>query len=179
MSRFIDSIIAYRILRMLTTPFEETEAFRLGIVDNRGKELKKMRQLNTVEERDAYSILHRMIFRLKRIVEKVPLENKKLVSFAAALSLIKEHANDDSEPMNLESLYLDRLNYDLTEDLNFIKNYTDNKFILPFRAFIEEAPANNAQATPGVDGLGPDTVVVKKRKKVLKRNEVDYVSGIN
>lgn len=179
MSRFIDSIIAYRILRMLTTPFEETEAFRLGIVDNRGKELKKMRQLNTVDERDAYSILHRMIFRLKRIVEKVPLENKKLVSFAAALSLIKEHANDDSEPMNLESLYLDRLNYDLTEDLNFIKNYTDNKFILPFRAFIEEAPANNAQATPGVDGLGPDTVVVKKRKKVLKRNEVDYVSGIN
>lgn len=179
MSRFIDSIIAYRILRMLTTPFEETEAFRLGIVDNRGKELKKMRQLNTVEERDAYSILHRMIFRLKRIVEKVPLENKKLVSFAAALSLIKEHANDDSEPMNLESLYLDRLNYDLTEDLNFIKNYTDNKFILPFRAFIEEAPANNAQATSGVDGLGPDTVVVKKRKKVLKRNEVDYVSGIN
>jgi hypothetical protein len=120
-----------------------------------------------------------MIFRLKRIIEKVPIENKKLASFAAALSLIKEHANDKSEPVNLESLYLDRLNCDLTEDLNFIKNYTDNKYMLPFKAFIEEAPANNAQATPGVDGLGPDTVVVRKRKKVLKRNEVDYVSGTN
>ena len=51
--------------------------------------------------------------------------------------------------------------------------------MLPFKAFIEEAPANNAQATPGVDGLGPDTVVVRKRKKVLKRNEVNYVSGTN
>ena len=89
MTRFVDSIIAYRILRMLTTPFEETDAFRLGIVDNKGKELKKMRELNSVDERDAYSILHRMIFRLKRIIEKVPIENKKLASFAAALSLIK------------------------------------------------------------------------------------------
>ena len=179
MTRFVDSIIAYRILRMLTTPFEETDAFRLGIVDNKGKELKKMRELNSVDERDAYSILHRMIFRLKRIIEKVPIENKKLASFAAALSLIKEHAYDTSEPVNLESLYLDRLSCDLTEDLNFIKNYTDNKYMLPFKAFIEEAPANNAQATPGIDGLGPDTVVVRKRKKVLKRNEVDYVSGTN
>ena len=41
MTRFVDSISAYRILRMLTTPFEEIDAFRLGIVDARGKELKK------------------------------------------------------------------------------------------------------------------------------------------
>ncbi len=177
MTRFVDSIIAYRILRMLTTPFEDTDAFRLGIIDIKGKELKKMRELNSIDERDAYSILHRMIFRLKRIVEKVPIENKKLISFAAALSLIKEHAYDTSEPINLETMYLDRLNYDLTEDLNFIENYTANKYMLPFKAFLEDVHANNAQASPGVDGLGPDTVIVRKRKKVLKRNEVDYVSG--
>lgn len=172
MTRFVDSIIAFRILRMMTTPFEDTQAFRLGIIDNRGKELKKMRQLNTVAERDSYTILHRMIYRLKRIIEKVPTDNRKLLSFAAALSLIKEHANDITEPINLESLYLSRLSYDLTEDINFIKNYNDNKVMLPFRAFIEEAPANNAQATPGVDGLGPDVVVVRRRKKVLRRNEI-------
>lgn len=90
MGRFVDSIIAYRILRMLTTPFNETDAYRLGIIDDKGKELKKMGSLNSVDERDAYSILHRMVFRIKRIIEKVPVENKKLVSFAAALSLIKE-----------------------------------------------------------------------------------------
>ena len=44
---------------------------------------------------------------------------------------------------------------------------------------MEEAPANNAQATPGVSGLGPDTVVVRKRKRVLKRSDLDHVTGIN
>ena len=91
MGRLVDSVIAYRILRMLTTPFEETDAFKLGIIDNRGKELKKMSQLHTAAELNAYSILHRMVFRIKRIIEKVPVDNKKLVPFAAALSLVKEN----------------------------------------------------------------------------------------
>jgi len=176
MSRFVDSVIAYRILKMLTTPFEDTDAFRLGIIDRNGKELMRMQDLNTVEEKDAYSILHRMIFRLKRIVEKVPLENKKLASFAAALALIKEHTNTTIEPINLESQYLDKLNTDLTEDIKFIEKYYSNKYILPFKTFVEEAPANNAQATPGISGLGPDTVVVHKRKKVIKRDDVSYVT---
>lgn len=179
MSRFVDSVIAYRILRMLTTPFEETDAYRLGIVDAKGKELKRMRDLNNVDERDAYTILHRMIFRLKRIVEKVPVENKKLMSFAAALALIKEHANATTEPIDLEAQYLNKLHTDLTEDIQFIHNYTNNKYILPFRAFMEEAPANNAQATPGIAGLGPDLVVVRKRKKVLKRNEATNATITN
>ena len=76
MGRFVDSVIAFRILRLLTTPFSDTEAYRLGIIDEKGKELKKMAQLNTTAERDAYTILHRMVFRLKKIVEKVPIDNK-------------------------------------------------------------------------------------------------------
>ena len=48
MGRFVDSIIAYRILRMLTTPFNETDAYRLGIIDDKGKELKKMGSLNSM-----------------------------------------------------------------------------------------------------------------------------------
>ena len=90
MGKFVDSVIAFRILHMLVVPFENTEAFRLGIIDKMGKELMKMRDLNTVEERDAYTLLHRLVFRLKRIINKVPIENKKLVSLAAAYALIKE-----------------------------------------------------------------------------------------
>lgn len=175
MGRFVDSVIAYRILKMLTTPFEDTDAFRLGIIDAKGKELKKMAQLNTVEERDAYSILHRMIFRIKRIIEKVPVENKKLVSFAAALSLIKEHADAKIEPIDLEHQYLNKLQYaDLNEDIQFIQNYSNKKMMLPFKAFAEDAPANNA-GTPGVAGFTPETMGVKKKPKLLRRNEVNYV----
>ena len=38
---------------------------------------------------------------------------------------------------------------------------------MTFKQFVEEAPANNAAATPGIDGFTPDTVGVKKRKKLV------------
>jgi len=172
MGRFVDSIIAYRILRMLTTPFEETDAFRLGIIDDKGKELKKLSSLNTVEERDAYSILHRMVFRIKRIIEKVPIENKKLVSFAAALSLVKEHYELKHEPINLEELFLNKLHTDLTEELNTIKKL-GNQHMLTFKHFYEEAPANNASDSPGIAGFTPETLGVKVRPKLLRRKKIN------
>ncbi len=142
MSRFVDSVIAYRILRLLVVPFNETEAFNLGIIDQNGKELKKMSQLNTVAERDAYTILHRMIFRIKRIIQKVPIENKKLVSYAAALSLVKEHANDKYEPIDLETRFLSRLKTNLNEEIEFVEDYLSKKNTLTFRQFWEDAPAS-------------------------------------
>jgi len=174
MSRFVDSIIAYRILRMLVTPFDQTDAFRLGIVDSKGKELKKMSNLNSVDEKDAYSILHRMIFRIKRIIEKVPTENKKLASFAAALALIKEHYNSKTEPIDLEWQFMN-LNESniLDEDKKQTEQFFNKSLMLPFKLFIEEAPANNASATPGVDGFTPDTMGVRKKKKptIITRNK--------
>lgn len=169
MSRFVDSVIAYRILRLLVTPFEDTDAFKLGIIDKDGKELKKMSQLNTVTERDAYTVLHRMIFRIKKIIQKVPIENKKLVSFAAALALIKEHANDKYEPVDLESRFLNKLDATLTEEIEFIEDYFSKKNTLTFRQFWEDAPANNAAASPGVAGLTGEPPVSKKAQKRYKK----------
>lgn len=180
MARFVDSVIAYRILRMLVTPFNETDAYKQGIIDEKGKELKRMSQLNTVAERDAYTLLHRMVYRIKRIIEKVPTENKKLLSFAAALSLVKEHANANKELINLEELYLDKLNNQdiLQEDIDITHNFLSNRYLMPFKVFAEEVPANNASATPGVAGFTPDTMGVspkKKKKTILKRVEVKNV----
>lgn len=173
MSRLVDSIIAYRVLRMLVTPFEDTEAFQLGIIDKTGKELKPMRSLNSVKERDAYTILHRMIFRIKRIIEKVPVENKKLASFAAALSLVREHHANSHEPIDLEMQYINRLQEDLTDEIALVEDFISNKRMLTFKLYAEDAPANNAVATPGVDGFTPDTLGVRKKPKILKRNEVN------
>ena len=174
MGRLVDSVIAYRILRMLTTPFEETDAFKLGIIDAKGKELKKMSQLHTGDELAAYSILHRMIFRIKRIIEKVPVENKKLVTFAAALSLVKENYENNCEPIDLELQYLNRLDSDLTEEIKYVVENLNNKKIYTFKQYSEEAPANNAAATPGVAGFTPDTLGVPKSKQppLLKRKKV-------
>lgn len=169
-TRFVDSIIAYRVLALLTTQFTDTEAFKLGIIDARGKELKRMSQLNTVKERDAYTILHRLVFRLKRIIEKVPVENKKLLSFAAALALIKEELHNDKEPIDLEYRFLNTLNSNLTEEINTVNSFFIEKKLLPFKLYYEEAPANNIAATPGIDGYSPETIGVKKKSaKLYKR----------
>ena len=176
MGRLVDSVIAYRILRMLTTPFEETDAYKLGIIDNRGKELKKMSQLHTADELNAYSILHRMVFRIKRIIEKVPVDNKKLVTFAAALSLVKENYQSNCEPIDLELQYLNRLNTDLTEDIKYVKENLDTKKIYTFKQYSEDAaaPIANNAGSPGVAGFTPDTLGVPKSQQppLLKRKKV-------
>ena len=176
MGRLVDSVIAYRILRMLTTPFEETDAFKLGIIDAKGKELIPMRSLNTVNERDAYSILHRMIFRIKRIIEKVPVENKKLATFAAALSLVKENYENNCEPIDLELQYLNRLNTDLTEEIKYVVENLNTKKVYTFKQYSEDAaaPIANNAGSPGVAGFTPDTLGVPKGKQpsLLKRKKV-------
>ena len=167
MGRFVDSVITYRILRILTTPFIKTEAYKLGIIDENGKELKKMSSLQSVTERDAYTILHRMIYRIKRIIERVPVANKQIITLAAALSLIKEHTNTKNEPIDIETQYLNRLKDNLTEEVIQVNSFINEHKTLTFKQFVEEAPANNAAATPGIDGFTPDTVGVKKRKKLV------------
>jgi len=167
MGRFVDSVITYRILRILTTPFIKTEAYKLGIIDENGKELKKMSSLQSVAERDAYTILHRMIYRIKRIIERIPVANKQIITLAAALSLIKEHTSTNNEPIDIEIQYLNRLKSNLTEEIIQVNSYINEYKTLTFKQFVEEAPANNAAATPGIDGFTPDTIGVKKRKKSI------------
>ena len=87
MSRIVDNLIAYRILSMLVTPFDKTSAYRLGIIDEEGKILRKMADLRTDEERNAYTYLHRLVFNLKRILIKLPGGDSKLKNIVAAFFL--------------------------------------------------------------------------------------------
>jgi hypothetical protein len=103
-SRAIDAFITFRFLKLLVTPFDKTEAFKLGIIDNRGKVLRRYKTLERIEERQAYTILHRLVFNVKKLIEKVPGGKSRLASYAAALFLIKEHVSEmnDSDGELLE-----------------------------------------------------------------------------
>jgi hypothetical protein len=90
----IDAFITFRFLKLLVTPFNKTEAYRLGIIDERGKVLRKYKSLERIEERQAYTILHRLVFNVKKLIEKVPGGKSRLASYAAALFLIKEHVRE-------------------------------------------------------------------------------------
>ena len=90
----IDAFITFRFLKLLVTPFNKTEAFKLGIIDERGKVLRKYKTLAKIEERNSYTILHRLVFNVKKLIEKVPGGKSRLASYAAALFLIKEHVKE-------------------------------------------------------------------------------------
>ena len=101
-SRAVDALITYRIVKLLTTPFERQEAFKYGIIDKDGKVLKKSKSLKTEKERKAYTILHRFVFNLKRILQRVGL-GSKLGSFAVALALlIKENKEYEQHKVLIE-----------------------------------------------------------------------------
>jgi hypothetical protein len=86
MSRAIDLIITYRVVKMLVTPFNKFKAFDLGIIDEKGKSLIKMKDVRG-SDRKHYTMLHRFVFNLKRILQKVGL-GSRLGSFAVALALL-------------------------------------------------------------------------------------------
>ena len=102
----IDLFVAYRFLRILTTPWEDQEAFKLGIIDKDGKLLKRANELKTPEEKKSFTLLHRLIFNLKRILHKIPGVKTKIGTYATALYLLKQHfANQVEEEDTIERAF--------------------------------------------------------------------------
>ena len=86
-NRMIDLLITYRIVKLMATDFKNQEAFKYGIIDANGKQLRKNRELNTEAEKNSYTVLNRFVFNLKRILAKFGLKSS-ISNFATALALI-------------------------------------------------------------------------------------------
>lgn len=96
MGRAIDLFVTYRFIKLLTTPFEKTDAYKMGIIDADGNRTDK--KLYKEKEQKAYTILHKLVFNIKKIFSKVPGLRTKMGTYAAALFLLKdtfkEHVED-------------------------------------------------------------------------------------
>ena len=101
MGRAIDLFVTYRFIKLLVTPFEKTDAYRLGIIDKKGNRIMppptkggvrqtKPNPLGTIEEKSAYTVLHKLVFNIKKLFGKVPGLRTKLGTYAAALFLLKD-----------------------------------------------------------------------------------------
>tara|TARA_R110002073_G_scaffold2094_3_gene14586 strand:- start:101 stop:646 length:546 start_codon:yes stop_codon:yes gene_type:complete len=98
MGRVIDALIAYRVLKLLVTPFNRTKAFKFGIIDDKGKVLIKSKDLpNSGPQREAYTLLIRFVFNLKRLLSKVGIRGPLGTSAAAALAFFKEENGQNLE----------------------------------------------------------------------------------
>jgi hypothetical protein len=87
MSGAVDLYMTYRVLRRLTTPFIEWDAYRLGIIDGKGNVLKKRRDLTTIAEREAFNTFDLMIRNRKKALALIPGGSSKTATYAAALWL--------------------------------------------------------------------------------------------
>ena len=162
MTAIVDNLMAYKILKMLVTDFKDSQAAKLGIIDDKGKQLKKVSELKSQEEKNSYTYLHRLVFNMKRIINKWGGESKTK-SLIAALWLIKEYYEGSKRTTSLmESRYQE------------IYGWVDGGVVLveeelAVKRFEEEAPANNT-AGVSVDTPAPKTKDVDRYKK---KNQLD------
>lgn len=110
-SRAADVYYTYRFLRTLTTSWEDMDAYKLGLIDENGKVLKKPQ---TSEEKDAYNLFFRLVFNVKRLMERLPFGKQRIASYAAALYLIKENTGMSDEQIRQ---VFDEINLDIDDFL--------------------------------------------------------------
>lgn len=101
MSRIVDNLIAMKIVKMITQNFEDTEAFKLGIIDHQGNNIRKMNTLTTAQERDAYTYLNRLVFNMKKILNRLPGGENRMKSLVGALWLVKEYYESGARTTSL------------------------------------------------------------------------------
>ena len=135
MGRAIDLFVTYRFIKILVTPFKEQDAYKLGVIDKDGNRIlipgtNKPTILNTIKEKNSYTVLHKLVFNIKKIFAKVPGLRTKLGSYAAALFLLKDTFKEDVDPKMWEQefmKYLKENNFELDNTISEEVTLDDGK----------------------------------------------------
>jgi hypothetical protein len=142
-TRMGDFVYALRIITLLTTPWEKQAAFKFGIIDKDGNNLRKFKDLKTSEERDSFTYLHRMVFNMKRLLQTVPGGKSWLGAATASLLLLKE---------GLSELNISDKEWRMIEET-------------VFSMLDEETPTNVTGAAVSTDTPKPLGLVRRKKKE--------------
>ena len=167
----VDLFLVFNFIKRLSTPFNKWDAYKLGIIDEKGNQLIKRKDFTKRDQKDAFGIFDIMITKLKRLLEKVPGGKSRIGSYAAALYLIKEQQSIEKGGIELaESFNEVTLEEALKQYIETVKLQIVDIDELFENIFDEEVPANN---TAGVAGTGSDDTVVspKASKKYKKKNK--------
>ncbi|MBT3901946.1 MAG: hypothetical protein HOF20_03710 [Pelagibacteraceae bacterium] len=179
MGSAIDLFVAYRFIRILTTPFEKSDAFKFGIIDNKGNRIKKENsskpavELTTSELKNSYTILHKLVFNIKKIFAKVPGVKTKVGTYAAALFLLKDTFKENFEdPRFIEKTFLEYLkeNYEIDDSIS--EEVIGFGEILPKGEYILQSDILSRQS---------EDIIAKKGDKVFATQDTsptDTILGI-
>jgi len=175
-SRGADLYFVFRFLRLLTMKYESTDAYKFGIIDKKGKALKKSGDLESTKEKASYTMMHRMVFKIRRLMEKVP--GGRFVNYAAALFLLKEQNNTRvwTDDVYMKTQLLEFLETDWESDAKFLKEEVDNMDKKSFKSFLSEKTnikeSQELQAMMALDDAGIEAVINKKGKIVINKKDL-------
>ena len=180
MGRAIDLFVTYRFLRLLTTPFEKTDAYKFGIIDDKGNRIKKPNsskpavELNTAELKNSYTILHKLVFNIKKLFAKVPGLRTKVGTYAAALFLLKDTFREQVEdPDMFEKQFMKYLK---ENDVEF-----DNSISEDVIGFGEILPKGEYVLVNDILNKEEEELSAKKGDKVIAFDDeppIDTVLGV-
>lgn len=112
-SIILDTFIAYKFVKIISTPWKDMDAYKLGIIDENGKILKKRNSLKTAEERSAYpSIFYTLCWNIKKMLDRVPIINLKSrpAALIASVMMLRELcSNDMSDQTVIDQLVKEEL----------------------------------------------------------------------
>jgi len=89
MQQIVDIYIVYQIVKKITTPFEKTDAYKLGIIDGAGNVLRPRKTLS-YKEKNAWTWLDILTNNIKRAFAVLPGGASKFFSYAASYFLLRE-----------------------------------------------------------------------------------------
>jgi hypothetical protein len=159
MGRAIDLFVTYRFIRLLTTPFEKSDAYKLGIIDKDGNRTDL--KLTTSNEKNAYTVLHKLVFNIKKLFGKVPGLRTKVGTYAAALFLLKDTFKEHIEdPQMFEK--------------EFLKYLRENNIELD-DSIAEEVTLDSGKLSKGIYVLTQDVVTAEEEDEIdaLEGDEVE------
>tara|TARA_R110000782_G_scaffold102176_1_gene189138 strand:+ start:226 stop:843 length:618 start_codon:yes stop_codon:yes gene_type:complete len=180
MGRAIDLFVTYRFLKLLTTPFEKQDAFKLGIIDKDGNRIRQPKstkpavELATSELKNAYTILHKLVFNVKKLFNKVPGLRTKVGTYAAALFLLKDTFKESvDDPDVFEKEFMKYLKEEGVE--------LDNSISEDVIGFGEILPKGNYVLKQDILNKQEEELSAKKGDKVIAYEDespVDTILGV-
>lgn len=102
MMNISDTIIAYKIIKDLGKKWTQFKAFELGLISDQGVKIKSP---TTAEERESYDSYYKVIFNMKRLLQRFVGKNAT-VQQITTLFLLQEGYKDEQVGLIVSSLDL-------------------------------------------------------------------------
>jgi len=165
MAGIIDAIYTFRFLKLLSTKWENTDAFKLDIIDKDGKPLKKSKDLTTTKEKKSYTSFVRLVFKLKRLMGTIPGGKSAVARYGAALALLKEHKEEVCQMGINFNILTEGLNKYIKEEVSTGTGGIEGK---------EQPIGKKGEIKKRKDNKSKQEVIDKGTKESNKNEETNY-----